>query len=199
VNNKRLLIVLCVSMLLASCSSNDTRYHDNANLERPPEMPKDKQAADQIVANEVEKPLRRSGKGLKSDVYMIDGPPIELRLKRGFDESWSLINRAIQLNELKVPDQDRSKGLYYVEFSGAGFFSNAFSILGSDSDKATYELKVEPQNDETRVTVNRVGRKEDSDNGSLKDGFTESTPENKASNLLTLIYDSLHDQVNADE
>jgi NlpB/DapX lipoprotein len=195
--NVRTIIILLISLLLVACAGNDTRYQDNANLERPPEIPIDKQAAEQIAANEIEKPIRRHGKGLKSDVYVLEGPPLEMRLKRGFDESWSLINRAIQLNELKVPDQDRSKGLLSVEFNGAGLFNNVFSLLES-GDKAVYELKVEPQDEETRVTINMMGSKEDSDSGSPKDGFAEPPIESKASKLLNLLYDTLHDKLKED-
>ena len=194
---------ITVLMLVATgsglaCASNDTRYRDNASLERPPEMTVDKQAAEQAAAmNEPEAPLKRYGKGMKSDVYILEGPPLEMRLKRGFDESWSLLNRAIQLNELKVPDQDRSKGLLYVEYGGSGLLTNVFSLLESE-DKATYELKLEPQDKETRVTINMMGKKEDSDSGSSKDGFAEPPIESKASKLLDLLYDTLHDKVKED-
>lgn len=182
---------------LSGCASDDPRYQDLRELERPPDLPIDKQAAAQAEVNEVEAPLKHYGKGLKSDVYLVEGPPLEMRLKRGLDESWSLINRAIQLNELKVPDQDRSKGVYYVEFGGTGLLSNVLPFIGT-GNKATYEMKVEPQNNETRVTVNMVARKEDSDTGAAKDGFAEPAIESKASQLLNLLYDTLHDKVKED-
>jgi NlpB/DapX lipoprotein len=187
-------LVIALSM---GCASNDSRYRDNASLERPPELPVGTQKVEQETADEVNQPIRRHGKGLKSDVYMTETPPLELRLKRGFDESWSLLNRAIQLNELKVSDQDRSKGQLVVEFSGTGLFSGGFSLLGS-GDKVNYELKVESQNEETRIAINRAASKEDTDSASAKDGFSDTTPENKSGELLNLLYDTLHDKVQED-
>jgi hypothetical protein len=193
----RAITTLLVIALSIGCASNDSRYRDNASLERPPELPAGTQKVEQETADEVNQPIRRHGKGLKSDVYMTETPPLELRLKRGFDESWSLLNRAIQLNELKVSDQDRSKGQLVVEFSGTGLFSGGFSLLGS-GDKVNYELKVESQNEETRVAINRAASKMDTDSASAKDGFSDTTPENKSGELLNLLYDTLHDKVQED-
>jgi uncharacterized lipoprotein len=190
--NRLVVPIFLVSMALVACATNDSRYQDNANLERPPEMPIDKQAAEQSAANELDPPKRRHGKGLKSDVYMVDGTPNELKIKRTFDEAWSLLNQAIQHNELKVTDQDRSKGLYYVAFDGGGFLSDAF---GDDKSKPTYMLKVEPQDEETKVTVSLSSKNEQADTGSLKDGVADSSAEDKSTDLLELFYDTLHDSV----
>lgn len=186
-----------MAIVLVACASDDSRYRDNANLERPPEMPIDKQAAEQIAANELEAPVRRRGKGLKSDVYKVDGSPNEFTIKRTFDEAWSLLNQAIQHNELKVPDQDRSKGLYYVAYDGGNFLSNATSFFDSGS-KPTYLLQVKTQGEETKVIVSFASKNEEADTGSAKDGFADSSLEDKSAGLLELLYDTLHDTVKDD-
>jgi uncharacterized lipoprotein len=190
--NKLVVQIFLVSLVLVACTTNDSRYQDNTNLERPPEMPIDKQAAEQPAANELEPPKRRHGKGLKSDVYVVDGTPNELKIKRTFDEAWSLLNQAIQHNELKVTDQDRSKGLYYVAYDGGSFLSNAFD---DGNNKPTYVLKVEPQDEETKVTVSLSSKNEQADPGSLKDGVADTSIEDKSNSLVELFYDTLHDSV----
>jgi uncharacterized lipoprotein len=188
----RTLTILLFSALLLACASNDSRYQDNASLERPPETPVDKQAAEQSAANEPETPVRRHGKGLKSDVYVVEGSPNELKIKRTFDEAWSLLNQAILHNELKITDQDRSKGVYYIAYDGGSFLGNVFN---DDNSKPTYELKVEPQDEETKVTVRFSSRNEQADTGSLKDGVADSSTQDKSTDLLELFYDTLHDSV----
>jgi uncharacterized lipoprotein len=192
------MTILLVSLVLSACSSTDSgRYQDNTNLERPPELPIDKQVAEQVAANEIEPPKRRHGKGLGPDVYIAEGSPQELKIKRSFDEAWSLLHQAIQHNDLKVTDQDRSKGSYYVAYNGGSFFSGAASLFGDGQDKSTYLLKVEPQGEETKVTASLASKDEQSDTGSLKDGNADY-PENKSSKLLELLYDTLHDSVKSE-
>lgn len=191
----RIMPTLLISMMLLACGTTDnSRYQDNVNLERPPELPIDKQAAEQVATNEIEPSKRRHGKDLRSDVYRVEGSPTELKIKRTFDETWSLLHQAIQHNDLKVTDQDRSKGFYYVAYNGGSFFSSAASLFDDVRDKSTYLLKVEPQGEETRVTASLANKDEQSDSGSLKDGIADYS-ENKSSKLLELLYDTLHDNV----
>ena len=189
----RIIIHLLVPVLLVACGTTDnSRYQDNANLERPPELPIDKQAADQNAANETEAPKSRHGKGLKSDVYRAEDSATELTIKRNFDESWSLLHQAIQHNELKVPDQDRSKGFYYVAYN-SGFFGKAASFFDDERNQPTYLLKVEPQGEETKVTASLATKDEQADSKN-QDAPVEN-PEDQASKLLDLLFDTLHDNV----
>ena len=189
------MAILLIPMMLVACGTTDnSRYQDNVNLERPPELPIDKQAAEQVATNEIEPPKRRHGKGLRSDVYRVEDSPTELKIKRTFDETWSLLHQAIQHNDLKVTDQDRSKGFYYVAYDGGNFFSSAASLFGNVQDKSTYLLKVEPQGEETKVTASLASKDEQGDSRSLKDGIANYS-ENKSSKLLELLYDTLHDNV----
>ncbi|WP_411727475.1 outer membrane protein assembly factor BamC [Methyloglobulus sp.] len=191
----RIVTILLISLMLVACATTgNSRYQDNANLERPPELPIDKQAAEQMATNEIEPPKRRHGKGLGPDVYIVEGSPPELKIKRSFDETWSLLSRAIQHNDLKVTDQDRSKGFYYVAYNGGSFLSSATSLFDDVQNKSTYLLKVESQGEETRVTASLASKDEQGDSGSLKDGFADYS-ENKSSKLLELLYDTLHDNV----
>ncbi len=197
------IAIVLTSLLLLACSSNNSRYKDNASLERPPEMPKptttSNQTPEQVASEEIAAPIRHRGKGLKSDVYRIEGSPRQLTIKRGFDESWSLLNQAIQHNELKVADQDRSKGFYYITYNGNGFFGKAASYFNDEYDKSTYLLKVEPEAEETQVTASLANK--DEQNIPKKDGEeTSDDPpvhvfQDKSENLIELLYDTLHDDL----
>lgn len=190
--------ILLVTLIVSACGTTDnSRYKDNANLERPPELPIDKQAAEQITANEIDPPKKNHGKrrhkkGLGSDVYMVQDSPPELKVKRGFDETWLIVHHAIQHNELKVTDQDRSKGFYFVAYNDSGFFNKATSFLSKEAKPSTYLLKVEPQGEETRVTASLAGKDEQSNPLSLKADSGDDS-EDKSSKLLDLLYETLHD------
>jgi uncharacterized lipoprotein len=195
------IAIVLASLLLLACSSNSSRYKDNASLERPPEMPKTtgNQTPEQVASEEIAAPIRHRGKGLKSDVYKTDGSPRQFTIKRGFDESWSLLSLAIQHNDLKLADQDRSKGYYYITYNGNGFFGKAASYFNDEYDKSTYLLKVEPEAEETKVTASLANK--DEQNPPKRDG--EETPDDKplpvvsdkSENLIELLYDTLHDDL----
>jgi uncharacterized lipoprotein len=188
---------LLVSALLAACAADNSRYQDTGNLERPPEMPIDKQAAEQIAANEIEPTIRRRGKGLKSDVYRVDGSSTAFQIKRGFDESWSLLHQAILQNELKVADEDRSKGFYFIAYGDSGLFGKAVSVLDIESDKATYLLKLEPQGEESKVTVGLANKDEQSASKNSPDD-ADSNTHDQSQDLSELLFDTLHDKVKDD-
>ncbi len=188
------LLILLLTLSLLACSTTDSgRYKDNANLERPPELPINKQTAEQVAANEVEAPVRRHGKGLKSDVYMIEGSTTEFKIKRSFDEVWSILNRAIQHNDLKVTDQDRSKGFYYIAYN-TGFFGKASSYFGDERNQPTYLLKIEAQGEETSVTASLAIKDEQTDSANPKNAGDE-TSQDQSTKLIELLYDTLHDDL----
>lgn len=191
----RIILILLVGVvLIAGCASENSRYKDNVSLERPPEMPIDKQAAEQQAINELEAPVRRHGKGLKSDVYRVESSSREIVLRRTYDEAWSLLNQAIQHNELKINDQDRSKGAYYIAYGGSGMFGLS-SLFASKNDQPTYLIKLDPQDQETKVTISLANTHEQSDSGKLKDGAADDAAVDKSENLLDLLFDTLHDTV----
>ncbi len=193
---RQIVLIFVCTILLTSCSAtNDSRYKNNATLERPPEIPIDKLAAEQRAANELESPKRRFRKGLHSDVYKVEGAVNELSIKRDYDESWSLLGQAILLRDLKIADQDRSKGNYYVVYDGGSIFGGYSPF--SDDSKSTYLLRLGSQNDETKVTVTYANKEEQSNSGSIKDTTVE-TSDDLSERLLELIFNTLQDDVKQD-
>lgn len=188
----KMIMLVAVSLLTACTSSiGDSRYKDTHDLERPPAVVTEKLTPEQQEASEREAPRRRHGKGLGSDVFMVDGTDRAFKFKRSFDEAWNFLNRAIQLKELKITDQDRSKGVFYVAYNGSGFLNNATSLFKDDKDQTIYLLKVEGSGDETSVVVGLASKDEQS-NSATKD---KSSTEDASAKLVNLLYDTLHDDV----
>jgi uncharacterized lipoprotein len=188
------LSILLLTLSLSACGTTDSgRYKDNANLERPPELPIDKQGAEQVAANKLEAPVRRHGKGLKSDIYRVEGASSEFKIKRSFDEAWSVLNRAIEHNDLKVTDQDRSKGFYYVAYD-SGFFGKASSYFGGERNQPTYLLKVEAQGEETSVIASLANKDEQTDSANPKNAGDDAS-QDQSPKLIELLYDTLHDDL----
>ena len=151
-------------------------------MNAPPEMPAP-QSTELATDNELEQPIRRHGKGLKSDVYLIEGVTA-MQLKRSFDETWSFLHQAIIENELKVTDEDRSKGLYYIAYGSTGLFGKAVSMLDVEIDKDTYLVRVEPIGEETKVTVS-LANKEEQTAPKTGAGTENSTTDDQSQDLLT--------------
>ncbi len=190
------IFLLACGFLTACASSNDEgHYRDMSELERPPSVTVDKHDTE-AASNGVDIPRRRHGKGLKDDVYKVDGESNKLRIKRPYDESWLLVDRVLQHHELKIADQDRSKGMYYVEYDGSGLFSQATALFSNHHKPTIYLLKLDSQGDETELNVAIANKEEQTDSSSAKDGTDKS---NDASASLTdLLFDSLHDEVKED-
>ncbi len=186
---------MLIIMTLTACAANDERYQDNASLERPPDLPAGSQMAEQAANAETDVPKLRRRKGLASDIYKVEGTGTEMKIKRSFDEAWSLLGQAIQLKDLKIPDQDRSKGNYYVYYDGGSLFGN-YSLFKPGND-STYLLKVESQGEETKITASFATKEEQAGQDSVM-AKNEERPEDLSPQLLELLYDTLHDDVKDD-
>jgi uncharacterized lipoprotein len=187
-----IVISLAASILTACASTEDSRYKDTHNLETPPDVAVEKLTPEQQKVNELDAPKRRRHKGLGADVYKDEGFEQALKIKRSFDESWSLLGHAIQQNDLKVPDQDRSKGVYYVIYNGNGLLTGAVSFFKDDKSQTTYLLKVEATGDETSVVASLASKDEQTDTDRKNE---KKLDEDNSAKLVDLLYDTLHDDV----
>jgi NlpB/DapX lipoprotein len=194
VTNLKNYLTLFAFGLITACSiaETDKRYRDTTELERPPEVIVDPKSVEAAAANTVDAPRRRNGKGLKSDVYRVEDSSQKLRIKRPYDESWLLVNQVLQLHELKITDQDRSSGVYYIEFNGNGLLS----FFSGTAKAPTYLVKLEIQGEETEITVSKANKEEQNDSSSNKDGVESS--EDGSESLTSVLFDSLHDEVKED-
>lgn len=191
----RKLVPVLLTFVASACTfSGESRYRDNADLERPPTVAVDKKDAEMAATEQAETPKRRHGKGLKSDVYKVQDSEVRFRIKRLYDESWLLVNQALQLRELKIPDQDRSKGVYYVEFDGSGFLSQAASLFASSDHKAaTYLIKLTSEGDETEVVVGLANPEEQVNKYDNKDGSDAS--KDSSDSLAQVLFDTLEEEI----
>lgn len=193
------MIKACISViivfLLAACSSDGSgRYKNNADLERPPEVPATQKADQAEIAGEAEAPQpRRRGMGLKSDIYKPEDSTALFKIKRSFDEAWLLLHQAIQHNDLKIADQDRSKGVYYVNYDGHSLLSLTGSLFSNKDDQPSYLIKVEGQGAETDVTISLAKKEEQAVSSQSNDDQTD-----KSEQLLDLLFDTLQDHIKSD-
>lgn len=190
---RKLLLLHLTVLLIACASNNDTRYRDNSELERPPTVAIDPKDAELAASELTETPRKRHGKGLKSDVFKVQDSEVRFRIKRLYDESWGLVDQALQLRELKIPDQDRSKGVYYVEFDGRGFLSQAASFFATSHKPATYLVRLTSEGDETEVTVGLANSEEQTSKADLKDGV--NTSDDASASLTQVLFDTLEEEV----
>ena len=104
-----------ITIVLASCgTTKDARYRDTSMLERPPILPIIRQPGEQRITDNSTIPKKSDETGLGSAVYMTTTTPPQLKIKQPFDEAWETLNQALQINDIKITDQDRNKGLLYV-------------------------------------------------------------------------------------
>jgi uncharacterized lipoprotein len=191
------IVAISVSLFLTACASNEhTRYQNNADLERPPEAPATKKA-DEAAANEISEPQpRRRGIGLKTDIYKSEDSR-EFKIRRAYDEAWLLIHQAIQHNELKIADQDRSKGAFYVNYGGHSLLNLTSSLFQGHENEPTYLIKVEGQGNETSATVSLAKKEEQADSNYPKNS-AQKEESDRSEDLLDLLFDTLHDHIKAD-
>ncbi|MEQ1544380.1 hypothetical protein [Methyloglobulus sp.] len=189
----RLFVVLMCVLFLAGCSGTpkQSRLQSTESLEKPPEMaikdPIKEDAKENAITGD-EKPRR---KGLNSDVYLVEDSNTELKIKRNFDEAWTLLGQAIRVNNLKAIAK-KNQGVYIVSYKSGGIFGE-FNIFGTSND-LTYACKVETVENETKVSVKFADGNEKLDTSSLKDGVSDYSYDS-SSKLLKLIYETLLNEV----
>jgi uncharacterized lipoprotein len=146
------------------------------------------------IASEAEAPKpRRRGMGLKSDIYKPEDTTAVFKIKRSFDEAWLLLHQAIQHNDLKIADQDRSKGVYFVNYAGHSLLSLTGSFFSDKADQPAYLIKVEGQGAETDVTISLAKKDEQVVSSQSNDDQTD-----KSEQLLDLLFDTLQDHIKSD-
>lgn len=189
---KHILFYLLIA-LITSCStpkgpSQPTAY----SLEQPPSSP------EVNVAKESKKNDKSSDsnsnfiKGLSNDVYRDEVYDQILWVKRSMDEAWVLLGEAIRLNELEVTGKNRKQGVYEVEYKAGNLFGG-FTLFGSGTP-SKYLLKLEPQNNGTKLSVSKKEDNNEFDESILKDGAPEYSNDN-SSKLADILFETLQKNV----
>lgn len=161
VKNYWVLLSLSFSLNIVSCSDNkNSRYRDTSDLEMPPRM--------EIIETAKQVDEEKDGKtesGLGNIVSLADSTekPV-IKIKKNFDRSWLIVEKAIKLNELEITDKNRDLGVYYVKFDPDDQASGDSSIIDSmtffifkdDYDEAIYKLTLNWRDSATEVRAEVV-------------------------------------------
>lgn len=188
--------VIVKSLLLAgflvSCgTTEESRYRNTENLERPPTVTNSNPTKEQRTVDNSSIPKKKDRTGLGSDVYL--STATQLTIKQSFDDAWNTLSRALKQSGLKITDHERDKGLYYVTedtTDKTGFFAKATSFLSDDP--AIYLLTVKQEGEETTVTATLANATEQS--SAAKDGTPPPSAEG-AEELLQLLFKTLRDKL----
>ena len=179
--------------VLVSCSTTteESRYRNTENLERPPIVTTSPTKEQRTVDNS-SIPKKKDSTGLGSDVYQ--GSPTQLTIKQPFGDAWNTLARALKQSGIKITDHERDKGLYYVTRDTedrTGFFAKATSFFSDDS--TIYLLTVKEEGEETTVTATVANATEQS-SAAAKDGTPEPAAQSPE-DLLQLLFNTLHDKL----
>lgn len=183
-----------VSLILVSCgTSEDSRYRDNALLERPPTLVIHKPSEGSYETDDSSIP-KKQDPGLGEDVYMTSSTPPQLKIKKSFDKSWNILIQAIKLKEIKITDQERNKGHLYVAYDSSGFLEKVTSFMKDGQKSPVYLLNVEENGAETTITASIANKTEQNSASSNPDGYNDK-PVEDSDELLETLYKTLHDDL----
>ncbi|WP_432743708.1 outer membrane protein assembly factor BamC [Methylobacter sp. G7] len=184
---------LLLISFLVSCSTTteESRYRNTDNLERPPIVTSSSPAREQRIVDNSSISKKKDSAGLGADVYL--STPGQLNIKQPFDEAWNTLNRALKQGDIKITDHERDKGLFYVTQNTtdtSGFFAKVTSFLSDDA--AIYLLTVKQEGEETTVIATVANVSEQS--SMAKDGTPPPSVEG-AEDLLQLLFKTLRDKL----
>jgi len=183
--------LLSVSVLMA-CSSNDSRYRDTQLLERPPTLPiaKHDEAVECCIDDAIV-PQQSNKPGLGDNVTLVATKPMTLKIKQPFDRAWNAIGLALTQSDIKITDQERKQGIYYVAYQPASLFGN---WLNSSKNDAIYQLKVTVEGNETWVRC-ALANTADQTGGAFQFESDLEEASADAEDLLYRLYETLRDDL----
>ena len=185
---KRISFYLLMA-LITSCSATKGPGHPTAySLEQPPSYPELNVAKESQENDKSSVSDRKFKKGLPSDVYRNEDHDQVLWIKRPIDEAWLLLGEAIRLKELEVTGKSPKKRVYEVDYKADSLFGG-FTLFGSGTP-SKYQLKLESQNNETKLSVSKKEDDNEQDESILKDGAPEFSKDS-SSKLTGILLETL--------
>lgn len=180
-------------MLTACGLGKDERYRDTEALERPPMLASTKIAGEGDCCDDAVIPKKRYKKGLGDAVYLTKTTPPQIKIKQPFDNAWLSLGLALKQAELRITDQERTKGIFYVAYHEPTIFDAVGSLLKTDQKTVIYVLKVEQDSGETKVSALLASAIEQSSGLEKPTYDKESTDD--AENLIYKVFDVLHNEL----
>lgn len=202
--NKKYWVLFLIPLLLNACSNtSNPKYKDNSKLEMPPVIVNEDKAKAQMMQKDEPK---EDKKGL-GKVVSLSGPseqPI-IKIKKMFDRSWNIVEQGLNMNEIKITDKNRDKGVFYLKFDpdnhqadkDSGAFDNlTFFLFQDDYDETAYELKVIWRDSDTEVSVKPINQEESSLLDDTDDEFESSV--DSGAKLIQVLFKTIKDDLPID-
>ncbi|TAL43928.1 MAG: outer membrane protein assembly factor BamC [Methylovulum sp.] len=186
---------LLLAAALVSCGggAEDARYRNTEMLERPPILPTNRQAGDADCCDDAVIPKKRYKKGLGDDVYLTKSTPLQIKIKQPLENAWLTLGLALKQSEIRITDQERDKGLYYVAYHPGNILGAVSSWLKVEQKAAVYVLKVEPDGTETKVSAVIASAMEQ--NSALEKDRYDDDASDDAEDLLYNVFETLRDDL----
>jgi len=190
----KLLIITPFITALVSCSSaNDNRYRNTELLERPPTLAITKKVTNAVECCEDTSsvPKTKAKKGLGDDVKLISSKPMQIKLNQPIETAWNSIGLALKQREIKITDQEREKGFYYVAYRPASLFSGLFNKLSKES---IYLLTLSTEGNET-IVLAKQGNATEQNSALTHFASDDDEARSDAEDLLQQLYETLRDDL----
>ena len=192
-HSKKLLIITPLIAVLVSCSSgNDNRYRNTELLERPPVLAITKKVNDVECCEDTSSvPKNKAKAGLGDDVKLISSKPMQIKLNQPIKTAWNSIGLALKQSGIKVTDQERDKGFYYVAYKPASLLSGLFNKLSKES---IYLLTLSEEDNKT-IVLAKQGNATEQNSALTHFASDDEEARSDAEDLLQQLYDTLHDDL----
>lgn len=184
------LFLLVIGLL--GCTVTDSRYRDTKMLERPPTLPISKQdeaveccVDDAVLTKKDNKP------GLGDEVSMVATRPMTIKIRQPFEKAWNNIGLALTQSDIKITDEERKSGLYYVAYQPASLFGGW--LTGSQKE-VIYQLTVTAEGNETWVSAQLANNAEQIGTEFQFESDREEARAD-AEDLLYRLYETLRDDL----
>jgi len=179
---------------LVSCSTvtEESRYRNTENLERPPIVTSSSPAREQRIVDNSSIPKKKDSTGLGADVYL--SAPGQLTIKQPFDEAWNTLNRALKQGGIKITDHERDKGHLYINYSSSGFFEKFLSFLKEEPKESNYLVSITKGAAETAITAAISNKTEQGGASGDQDGYYDA-PVDASEELLDKLYKIIRDDL----
>lgn len=190
------LFLLAIALTAAGCGSGtDSRYRDTELLERPPTLPISKQP--DAVTGAVEccddavVPKKKTKPGLGDDVSLVPTKPMQLKIKQPVDTAWNTLGAALKQSGIKITDQERDKGFYFVAYQPASLLGGWLEHLNKE---VIYLLTVTADGPGTNITAALANVTEQNSELTHFDSDDEEA-RSDAEDLLQRLYETLRDDL----
>lgn len=190
----RIIYLLIFIAAIVSCAkpAEDSRHRALDILERPPVLTSEKTVQTQEADTSII-PVHENMKGLGKDVYLSTSTPPELILKRPFEAAWNIIGRALKKSDIKITDQERNKGFYYLSYKPSSLFEKLTAFISDFTPPDPYLLRVVEDGEQTKITAALTNAPETSTPS--KKETDKTRPTDNSQQLLQQLYEILQEHL----